>query len=603
MDRKTKRRARVLAGFLIIMSVCTVLSRAAASVLVAQVQVEKPGRGKLSYSCGGSGTVVPVQEKTIFLWADQQVEWAAETGSTVKAGDCLIQFRMEHLQRAIQNKQAELAQLEIQIQQQQISARGTARVPTAERALQNLKDAKEKLQEAQEKEAKAQEEYEQFGGSAWTGLSSGRSGTISGRSDSGAEGGQTGSFGDASGSQPGTSGGTPGGSQPGTSGGTPGGDQPGTSGGTPGGDQPGTSGGSSGSDRPGNSDDTSGSDRPGNSDDTSGSNHPGNSDDTSGGHPGGDTPGGATDGDQPGTSDDDPGAIFPDDSSNLSSREQELKAALQQAQADVEAARQAVAQAQTDYTFAQKEDSAQSTNEANAVQSAQLGAQSLNVQADTARRALEELTAYQNAGGKICAEQECTVLMSSVQTGTFTTGAEVMVTGSGGWKLKGYADAKDKEKLKAGAEAEIRLGAGKKKTVRIESIAAERAAGSGNGAGESGSSSQSLQFCWYARLPENTAAENGNAFTWNVNSSSDQEYEQLIPLTALREDSTGAYCLILSEEKNMLGRVQTARRIPVTVLEKDAQKAAVTSTLQGTDQIIVSSEKYVEEGDRVRIKE
>ncbi len=579
MDRKTKRRARVLAGFLIIMSVCTVLSRAAASVLVAQVQVEKPGRGKLSYSCGGSGTVVPVQEKTIFLWADQQVEWAVETGSTVKAGDCLIQFRMEHLQRAIQNKQAELAQLEIQIQQQQISARGTARVPTAERALQNLKDAKEKLQEAQEKEAKAQEEYEQFGGSAWTGLSSGRSGTISGRSDNGAEGGQTGSFGDASGSQPETSGGTPGGSRPGTSGG------------------------SSGSDRPGNSDDTSGSDRPGNSDDTSGSNHPGNSDDTSGGHPGGDTPGGATDGDQPGTSDDDPGAIFPDDSSNLSSREQELKAALQQAQADVEAARQAVAQAQTDYTFAQKEDSAQSTNEANAVQSAQLGAQSLNVQADTARRALEELTAYQNAGGKICAEQECTVLMSSVQTGTFTTGAEVMVTGSGGWKLKGYADAKDKEKLKAGAEAEIRLGAGKKKTVRIESIAAERAAGSGNGAGESGSSSQSLQFCWYARLPENTAAENGNAFTWNVNSSSDQEYEQLIPLTALREDSTGAYCLILSEEKNMLGRVQTARRIPVTVLEKDAQKAAVTSTLQGTDQIIVSSEKYVEEGDRVRIKE
>jgi hypothetical protein len=593
-------------GFLIVMSVCTVLSRAAASVLVAQVQVEKPGRGKLSYSCGGSGTVVPVQEKTIFLWADQQVEWAAETGSTVKAGDCLIQFRMEHLQRAIQNKQAELAQLEIQIQQQQISARGTARVPTAERALQNLKDAKEKLQEAQEKEAKAQEEYEQFGGSAWTGLSSGRSGTISGRSDNGAEGGQTGSFGDASGSQPVTSGGTPGGSQPGTSGGSSGSDRPGNSDDTSGSDRPGTSGGSSGTDRPGNSDDTSGSDRPGNSDDTSGSNHPGNSDDTSGGHPGGDTPGtpgSATDGDRPGTSNDDPGAIFPDDSSNMSSREQELKAALQQAQADVEAARQAVAQAQTDYTFAQKEDSAQSTNEANAVQSAQLGAQSLNVQADTARRALEELTAYQNAGGKICAEQECTVLMSSVQTGTFTTGAEVMVTGSGGWKLKGYADAKDKEKLKAGAEAEIRLGAGKKKTVRIESIAAERAAGSGNGAGESGSSSQSLQFCWYARLPENTAAENGNAFTWNVNSSSDQEYEQLIPLTALREDSTGAYCLILSEEKNMLGRVQTARRVPVTVLEKDAQKAAVTSTLQGTDQIIVSSEKYVEEGDRVRIKE
>ncbi len=452
MDKKTKRRAWVLAGFLIMMSVCTVLSRAAASVLVAQVQVEKTGRGKLSYSYGGNGTVVPEQEKTIFLWAGQQVEWAAETGSAVKAGECLIQFRMEYLQQAIQSKQAELTQLEIQVQQQEIAARGTARVPSAERALQNLEDAQKKLEDAQEKERKVQEEYDQIDGSALEG-------------------------------------------------------------------------------------------------------------------------------------------------------QQELKAALDQAQADAEAARQAVDQARTEYQFALKEDSAQNTNEANSIQSAQLGVQSQQVQADKARRELEELTAYQNAGGRICAEEDCTVLMSGVQTGAFTTGAEVMVTGIGGWKLKGLADAKDKEKLKAGTEAEIRLGAGKKRTVKIESVAAERSEGSEGGAGGSGSDSRFLQFCWYARLPENTAAGNGNTFTWNVNAASDQEYEQIIPLSALREDTAGAFCLILAEEKSMLGTVQTAKRIPVTVLEKDAQKAAVTSTLKESDQIIASSEKYVEEGERVRIKE
>lgn len=442
----------MLAGFLIMMSVCTVLSRAAASVLVAQVQVEKTGRGKLSYSYGGNGTVVPEQEKTIFLWAGQQVEWAAETGSAVKAGECLIQFRMEYLQQAIQSKQAELTQLEIQVQQQEIAARGTARVPSAERALQNLEDAQKKLEDAQEKERKVQEEYDQIDGSALEG-------------------------------------------------------------------------------------------------------------------------------------------------------QQELKAALDQAQADAEAARQAVDQARTEYQFALKEDSAQNTNEANSIQSAQLGVQSQQVQADKARRELEELTAYQNAGGRICAEEDCTVLMSGVQTGAFTTGAEVMVTGIGGWKLKGLADAKDKEKLKAGTEAEIRLGAGKKRTVKIESVAAERSEGSEGGAGGSGSDSRFLQFCWYARLPENTAAGNGNTFTWNVNAASDQEYEQIIPLSALREDTAGAFCLILAEEKSMLGTVQTAKRIPVTVLEKDAQKAAVTSTLKESDQIIASSEKYVEEGERVRIKE
>lgn len=521
MDRKIKRRAWVLAGFLIMMIICTILSRAAASVLVAQVQVEKPGRGKLSYSYGGNGTVVPEQEKTIFLWAGQQVEWAAETGSAVKAGECLIQFRMEYLQQTIRSKQAELAQLEIQVRQQEIAARGNARVPSAERALQNLEDAQkkledaqkkledaqEKLEDAQEKEMKAQEEYDQFDGSGLAGVSSGRFGESAGQS-----------------------GGVIGGRNPETS-----------------------------EEMPGIQD--------------------------------------------PDNSEEDPGNVLPDNSSDISSRQQELKAALEQAQADVEAARQAADQARTEYQFALKEDSAQNTNEANSIQSAQLGVQSLHVQADKARRELEELTAYQNAGGRICAEEDCTVLMSGVQTGTFTTGAEVMVTGIGGWKLKGFADVKDKEKLKAGTEAEIRLGAGKKKTVRMESVSAERPEGSEGGAGGSGSDSGSLQFCWYARLPENTAAENGNTFTWNVNAASDQEYEQIIPLSALREDTAGAFCLILLEEKNMLGTVQTAKRIPVTVLEKDAQKAAVTSTLKESDQIIASSEKYVEEGERVRIKE
>lgn len=367
----------MLAGFLIMMIICTILSRAAASVLVAQVQVEKPGRGKLSYSYGGNGTVVPEQEKTIFLWAGQQVEWAAETGSAVKAGECLIQFRMEYLQQAIRSKQAELEQLEIQGRQQEIAARGTVRVPSAERALQNLEDAQKKLEDAQEKEMKAQEEYDQFDGSGLAGVSSGRFGESAGQS-----------------------GGVIGGRNPETS-----------------------------EEMPGIQD--------------------------------------------PDNSEEDPGNVLPDNSSDISSRQQELKAALEQAQADVEAARQAADQARTEYQFALKEDSAQNTNEANSIQSAQLGVQSLHVQADKARRELEELTAYQNAGGRICAEEDCTVLMSGVQTGTFTTGAEVMVTGIGGWKLKGFADAKDKEKLKAGTEAEIRLGAGKKRTV-YSKISADR---------------------------------------------------------------------------------------------------------------------------------
>ncbi len=479
MDIKVKRKVRILAVFLIVMVLCTILSRAAASILVAQVEVGKPGRGRLSYTSSGSGTVVPVQENMVFLWPGQQVEWAAEVGSTVKAGECLVQFRMEYLQQTIESKQAELTQLELQAGQQQISARGTVRVPSAERAGQTLADAQRQLQEAQQRAAEAQAAYEQF--------QAGQSAAVQSQSayvvtDS------------------------------------------------------------------------------------------------------------ANDIPQP---------------SNPSPSQQELENAFAEAQANVEVARQAVIQAQNDYNFALKEDAAQDANEANAVQSAQLGVQALNAQADTARKALEQLVSYQNAGGKICAEQDCTILTSGIQAGAFTTGSEVLITGNGGWKLKGQVAVNDKEKIRTGVEAEIRLGTGSKRTVKIESIGAESVSGASGTdvfAGENGVLAASIQTFWYAPLPENTAANHGDSFDWTVRSDSGKEYEQLIPLSALREDADGAYCLIVSEEESMLGTVQTAKRVSVTVLEKDSENAAVTSTLKDKDQIIISSEKYVGEGDRVRIK-
>ena len=53
----------------------------------------------------------------------------------------------------------------------------------------------------------------------------------------------------------------------------------------------------------------------------------------------------------------------------------------------------------------------------------------------------------------------------------------------------------------------------------------------------------------------------------------------------------------------MLGTLMVAKRVPVTVLEKDGKSAAITSELKKEDQIIISSEKFVSGGDRVRIKE
>ena len=476
MDRKKminhKWMIRVIAGFLAVMAAGSVISRAAASVLVAQVDVEKPGRGKLSYSYDGSGTVVNARENQIFLWPEQQVEWTAEPGSTVKAGERLVQFRMEYLQQAIEKKEAELTQLELQVSQQQISAREPARVPAAAGAGQTLAEARERLSAAQQKAAEARKAYDQYINS-----------TVSG------------------------------------------------------------------------------------------------------------------------------GEGVPDmDEGNADaglSRQQELETALKEAEEGVESARQETDQAQNAYELARQEDAAQNANAANAAQAAMLGVQGYQVQAEQARKELERLQSYLAAEGKICADTDCTVLKTGVQAGAVTTGSEVLVTGSGGFQLKGLVKDEDKEKLKAGAEVEVQLAAGKKKTVKIESIGRENCE-TGNGEGtetQAGGEASSLtQTFWRAPLPDNVDVQGGEPFTWNIDTPSEKEYEQMIPLGALREDAGEAYCLIIAEEERMLGTLQIAKRVPVTVLEKDAKSAAITSALTDTDQVIVSSEKYVEEGDRVRLR-
>lgn len=462
MNQNRKWILRIFGGFLAVMALGTVISRAAASALVAQVETEKAKRGKLSYSYEGEGTVVPVQEEQIFLWPEQQVEWTAKQGSTVKAGECLVQFRMEYLNQSVEKKQAELTQLELQASQQQISAREQARVPATTGAGQTLAQAQQQLELATQKEAAAQAAYEQFLQSAAA-----------------------------------------------------------------------------------------------------------------------------------------------EETDPWMEQKQELEAAVQEAQTGVEAASQALTQAENGYELARQEDAAWDINAANASRAAMLGAEAASVQIEAERKELQRLQSYQAAGGKICAERDCTVLQAGVQAGAVTSGSEVFVTGSGGFRLKGWAKPTDREKLRTGLETEIQLGAGKKKTVKIESIETDTGGtGTGSGVGENaGDPASQSQIYWTSPLPENVKVQNGDSFTWSIEAPSEKEYEQIIPLEALREDMNEAYCLVLAEEEQMLGTVQVARRVPVTVLEKDARSAAVTSALTSDDQVIASSEKYVSEGDRVRLRE
>ncbi|MDC7288457.1 biotin/lipoyl-binding protein [Blautia schinkii] len=81
-------------------------------------------------------------------------------------------------------------------------------------------------------------------------------------------------------------------------------------------------------------------------------------------------------------------------------------------------------------------------------------------------------------------------------------------------------------------------------------------------------------------------------------------YSTVLPLQALHVDEGQYYVLVVQEEKNILGTELTAQRFDVNIKEKNKEMAAIEAgTLSGGEQVILSSEKKVEAGDRVRLKE
>lgn len=84
-----------------------------------------------------------------------------------------------------------------------------------------------------------------------------------------------------------------------------------------------------------------------------------------------------------------------------------------------------------------------------------------------------------------------------------------------------------------------------------------------------------------------------------------KEYEICIPLEALHTDGVDKYAVYIAEEQDaLIGKELTVRKVPVKILDKDAEFAAIENdTLSNQQKIIVSCEKAIEEGMTVKEKE
>ena len=95
--------------------------------------------------------------------------------------------------------------------------------------------------------------------------------------------------------------------------------------------------------------------------------------------------------------------------------------------------------------------------------------------------------------------------------------------------------------------------------------------------------------------------EIGESLDFQITKES-QVYDCCLPLTALYENDSDYFVYVVEEEDSVLGNVQTVRQVPVEVEEKNETTVALKSgTLTNEQKIVVSTDKAIQGGSRVRL--
>lgn len=110
------RLIRITAGFFAVMLCFTILSRAADQAGIAAVQVQKPESRMILHTVTAAGKVVQNREVAIVTEPDERVvEIAVEKGQKVEKGDLLFTIDTELLQEKILNQRQEIEKQKLQL--------------------------------------------------------------------------------------------------------------------------------------------------------------------------------------------------------------------------------------------------------------------------------------------------------------------------------------------------------------------------------------------------------------------------------------------------------------------------------------------------------
>ncbi|MFR8137864.1 MAG: hypothetical protein ACLU71_04735 [Blautia hansenii] len=273
---------------------------------------------------------------------------------------------------------------------------------------------------------------------------------------------------------------------------------------------------------------------------------------------------------------------------------QELELQKSQAEESLQAQDSARAQAYNAYESAKEQDAAAAENDKKTAEAGSYTTQSAQVDLELAKKELEKLQKVQSENGEVKAPEDGVLKSSTIAAGGVTDDTASLMFGWGGYRVKGNLTAEDLSKAETGDEVKIMVpGQGKTLKKNIGEIS-----GNTNQQGEG----QTAAGVFYAEMEEREAVY-GSEISYEISRQTDSSYKQVIPLSAVRKDSDGTFCLVAEEEKTVLGNEYRAKRVAVTVVEKDSTSAAITSSLGQEDKIITGSSKDIAPEDKVRLEE
>ncbi len=213
----------------------------------------------------------------------------------------------------------------------------------------------------------------------------------------------------------------------------------------------------------------------------------------------------------------------------------------------------------------------------------------LQIEKANLSRTLEALKELSQAEGNVYSEYDGQVLECPISTGSMTSQEPVMILAdfAQSFQFEGTFTPMEGQSMEAGTEGTLKMQEepGLLEHIKISSV----------------SQKENEAFHITANLDSYEISKTQEAVLDITRES--KIYPCCIPLSALYSRESGDFVIRIQEKSTILGIQTTAEYVPVTVLEKNDQYAAVEGNLSSLDFIIVNASKTIKDGDRIRVLE